>query len=325
MIRTRLLSSALLALASLAVLGQAQAADDWPNRSVTVVVPVNAGGGADPLARVIFDGLSQKLGQSFVLDFRPGASMMVGGNAVAKSEPDGYTIMFSAKTAIVNASLNKNVPYDPVRDLVPVIRTAGAPNFVTAHANVPYSSFDEFIAYAKANPGKVNGAVSGLGGGAHAALAVIQSKTGIQVNIVPYSGSGGILPDLMSGVVDITFGFSTAYASGVDSGKLKYLAVLAPERLPLVPDVPSSDESSHKGIYSDSWYLVTVPAGTPPAIVDKLHQGILEVVKSPESEKKINDMGYVVIGDTPEEAARTISDEIAEMRRWIESGQFQIN
>src|SRR5688500_3210892 len=114
MIRTRLLSSALLALASLTVLGQARAADDWPNRSVTVVVPVNAGGGADPLARVIFDGLSQKLGQSFVLDFRPGASMMVGGNAVAKSEPDGYTIMFSAKTAIVNASLNKNVPYDPV-------------------------------------------------------------------------------------------------------------------------------------------------------------------------------------------------------------------
>jgi tripartite-type tricarboxylate transporter receptor subunit TctC len=314
-----------LCAALLAMQGAMATAQEWPDRPVTVIVPVNAGGGADPLARVIFDGLSKTFGQNFVLDFRPGASMMLGGNVVAKADPDGYTIMFSAKTAIVNASLNANVPYDPVKDLIPVVRTAGAPNFVTANAATPYDTFDEFITYATANPGKVNGAVSGIGGGAHAALAVIQSKTGIQVNLVPYAGSGGILPDLMGGSVDITFGFSTAYASGVEAGKLKYLAVMAPERLPLLPDVPSTDESSHKGLYSDSWYLVSVPKETPRAIIEKLNAAVIEVMKGPEAEKKINDLGLVVIGDTPEQAAKIISEEIVEMKGWVDAGQFQVN
>jgi tripartite-type tricarboxylate transporter receptor subunit TctC len=225
----------------------------------------------------------------------------------------------------VNASLNPNVPYDPVKDLMPVVRIAGAPNFVTANAAAPYDSFDEFIDYATANPGTVNAAVSGIGGGAHAALAVIQSKTGIEVNLVPYAGSGGILPDLMSGTVDITFGFSTAYASGVDSGKLKYLAAMAPERLPLMPDVPSADESSHKGLYSDSWYLISVPARTPREIVEKLHAAAVEVMRTPEAEKKINGLGLVVIGDTPEQAARVISEEIVEMKGWVDAGHFQVN
>jgi tripartite-type tricarboxylate transporter receptor subunit TctC len=180
-------------VAGLASTNIAVAQTDWPNRSVTVIVPVNAGGGADPQVRAITDELRQLLGQPFVVEFRPGAAMMVGANVVAKSKPDGYTIMFSASTALVNAAVNPNAPYNSLEDLVPVTRTAGAATFISAHIKTPYNTYEQLIDFAKANPGRVNAAVAGIGSAGHYSASIVQGKTGALFNLVPYTGAGAIL------------------------------------------------------------------------------------------------------------------------------------
>lgn len=322
----RALKGLAVAMVALAAVDAASAAaqETWPTRTVSVIVPVNAGGGADPLARLVVDRLGQKFGQSFVLDFRPGASMMIGTNAVAKAKPDGYTILFSASTALVNSAVNPNALYNPVTDLVPVIRVAGAPNFVTVNAKVPYNTYEELIKYARDNPGKVNAGVAGIGSSGHYSAAMIKAKTGAEFNLVPYSGAGAIVPDLMSGAIDVTFGFSTAYASGVQAGRVKYLAAMAPERFPLNPDIPATGESKEWGAYAGGWYAISVPKATSRQIVTKLHDAVLEIIKAPDAEKKINELGYAVIGDTPEQAAEAVRNEIAEMKAMIDSGVFKI-
>ncbi|MEX2642395.1 MAG: tripartite tricarboxylate transporter substrate binding protein [Acetobacterales bacterium] len=310
------LTAAALALA----VGPAKAQTDWPARTVTVVVPVNPGGGADAQAHLTAEGLSKVLGQTFVLDFRPGASMMLGSNLVVRSKPDGYTILFSASTAVVNAALNPNVPYDPEVDLLPVARTTGTPSYISAHIKAPFDTYDELIEYAKANPGKVNAGVAGIGSTGHFSMSVVESKQGVKFNMVPYTGAGAILPDLMSGTVDITFGNATGYISAVKAGRVKYIAAMSKNRSPLFPDVPAIGESKYPGAYASSWYGITVPKGTPPEIVRKLNEATVTVLKDPEVVKRISALGFDVIAGTPEEMGQEIKEGIAEKKALIDSG-----
>ena len=302
----------------------AAAASDWPTQTVNVIVPWAAGGGTDPLARLIFADMSERLGQAFPIDFRPGAAGTIGSTALAKAAPDGYTIMLTSNAPAVNANFMPNVAYDPKTDLVPVLQIIEATTFVTANVNTPYNNFQELIDYAKANPGKINAAFSGIGGGSHAALSFIQHKTGVKFNLVPYTGAGAQQADLMAGTVDIGVGFPTGFLPGVKAGKLKFIAVLAKQRNPFLTEVPTSDESTYKGIYKGNWYVVFVPKGTPRPIIDKINAEFKITVANPEIKKKIEALGYAIVTGSPEDAVELIKTDVADMKELIDAGVFTI-
>jgi tripartite-type tricarboxylate transporter receptor subunit TctC len=305
--------------------GPAAAQDDYPNRTVTVIVPWAAGGGADIGARVVFDELSKKLGQQFVLDFRPGASGTIGSAVAATAEPDGYTLLYTSGAPLVNAMfMPQKVRYNPETDLVPIALTALTATSIAAFKDAPFNTLDEMVAYAKANPGKISVAVSGLGGNAHAASASVEYKTGTKMTLVPYTGQGAMTADMMGGVTMIGYGFPNGFKPGVDSGKLKWIAVLSRERDPIYPEIPSSDESAFKGIYAASWLTAFAPKGTPRPIIDKLNKAMNEFVTSPEGKEKMKQIGFTTVANTPEEVTERLQRERAAMKELIDSGAFQM-
>lgn len=325
-LRSSLFKSALIGLGLLAgvTTNAANAQTDWPSRSVIVIVPWAAGGGTDPLARLIFDDMSKRLGQPFVLDFRPGAAGTIGANTAAKSDPDGYTMLFTSGAPAVNANFMPNVAYDPKTDIVAVAQVTDSPTFLTANVNTPFNTFQELIDYAKANPGKVNAAFSGVGGNSHLAVTTVQYMTGVEFNVVPYTGSGAQQADLMSGVVDIGFGFAAGFMPGVNGGKLKYIAAMSDKRDPLMPDVPATDESSYKGVYRGNWFMALAPKGTPSEIIDKMNAELRETVAKPEIAKKINELGYTVTIGSPEDAANLIKADVENMKKLVDAGVFKL-
>jgi tripartite-type tricarboxylate transporter receptor subunit TctC len=300
----------------------ALAQSDWPNRAVNVIIPWAAGGGTDPLARVIFDDMSQRIGQAFPLDFRPGAAGTVGTTSVVNAEADGYTMLFTSSAPAVNANFMPNVAYDPKKDLVPVAQATDSPTFVVANANTPFGNFGEMIDYAKANPGEIDAAFSGIGGNSFLAANIVQDKCGVKFTMVPYTGSGAQQADLMSGVVDIGFGFAAGFMPGVEAGKTKYIAALAEERDPLMPDVPASDESPCKGAHKGNWFMAFVKAGTPADIVEKMNAELRTTLSDPNVVKKINDLGYQVVVGSPEDAAALVEKDTTDMKKLIDAGVF---
>ncbi|GAA4339046.1 tripartite tricarboxylate transporter substrate binding protein [Pigmentiphaga soli] len=304
--------------------GAVHAETDWPSRVVRVIIPWAAGGGTDPLARVIFGDMSQRLGHTFVPDFKGGASGTIGTAAAARAAPDGYTMMMTSGAPVVNANFMPNVPYDPKVDIVPVAQVTTSPTFVAANVHTPYNTFQELVDYAKAHPDKVNAAFNGFGSTSHRALSTIQHVTGVKFHVVPYAGTGAQQADLMSGVVDIGCGFSTSFMPGIKGGKLKFIAALAPERDPMVPDVQASDESAYKGAYDINWFTVFVPKGTPREIIDKMNAELRTTVTNPVIAKKINELGYAVKIGSPEDAANMIKADVEQMRKLIKAGVFEI-
>lgn len=268
--------------------------------------------------------MAARLGQAFPLDFRPGASGTLGTNTAVKSAPDGYTVLFTSGAPAVNANFMPNVAYNPKTDILPVAQVTESATFVVANANTPYNTFKELIDYAKANPGKINAAISGIGSGSHAGVATIQYKTGVKFNIVPYTGAGAQQADLMSGTVDLGFGFAAGFLPGVKAGKLKYIAALSDKREPNMPDVPSSDESGIKGVYRNNWFMAFVPKGTPRDIVEKINAEFKLTISKPEIKSQIEALGYAVVTGTPEAAAAVIAQDVTEMKEMIDIGVFKI-
>jgi tripartite-type tricarboxylate transporter receptor subunit TctC len=180
------------------------------------------------------------------------------------------------------------------------------------------------IAYAKANPGKINVAVSGVGGNAHAAMATVEFKTGTKMTMVPYTGQGAMTTDMMSGVTDIGYGFPNGFKPGVDSGRLKWIAILGRERDPIFPEIPASDESSHKGIYTSSWLTAFAPKGTPQPIIDKLNKAINEFITSPDGKEKMKKIGFTTVANTPDDVTEMLKRERVEMKQLIDAGIFKL-
>lgn len=290
-----------------------------------VIIPWAVGGGTDPLARLIFDDLAKRLGQAFPLEFRPGAAGTVGSAVAAKSRPDGYTVLFTSGAPAVNANFMPHVGYDPKTDIVPVVQVVYAPNYIVANAKTPFNTFGELIEYAKANPGKVNAAISGIGGGSHLAVSLIQFRAGVKFTIVPYGGAGAQLASLLGGHVDIGSGFATGFQSGVQSGKMKFIAALAPKRTANLPDVPASDESPYKGIHSGGWFIAFVPKGTPHAIINKLNAEIRTTVNKPGVKEKIEALNYEVVAGSPEDAAAVVRSDTVAIKQLIDAGVFKIS
>ena len=290
--------------------GTSALAQAYPTKPVTIIVPFAAGGTTDILARIIGQALTAELGQSVVVDNRAGAGGNIGGQAAAKAAPDGHTLfMGTVGTQSINASLYKKMPFDPIKDFAPLTRVANVPNLLVANPAQPYKSVKDLIAYAKANPGKVNFGSSGNGSSIHLSGELFKSLAKVDMQHVPYKGSAPAVTDLLGNQIGIMFDNMPSAIQHVRSGKLAPLAVTTAKRSPELPNVPAIAEAGVPGYEATSWFGMFAPAGTPAPVLAKLNAAIVKVLAQPDVKKKINEQGAEVYSETPEQFAAFIQAE----------------
>ena len=290
--------------------GTSALAQAYPTKPVTIIVPFAAGGTTDILARIIGQALTAELGQSVVVDNRAGAGGNIGGQAAAKATPDGHTLfMGTVGTHAINASLYKKMPFDPVKDFAPLTRVANVPNLLVANPAQPYKSVKDLIAYAKANPGKVNFGSSGNGSSIHLSGELFKSLAKVDMQHVPYKGSAPAVTDLLGNQIGIMFDNMPSAIPHVRSGKLVPLAVTTAKRSPELPNVPTIAEAGVPGYEATSWFGMFAPEGTPAPVLAKLNAAIVKVLAQPDVKKKINEQGAEVYSETPEQFAAFIQAE----------------
>ncbi|RYX94405.1 MAG: tripartite tricarboxylate transporter substrate binding protein [Comamonadaceae bacterium] len=285
-------------------------AQAFPNKVITIIVPFAAGGTTDILARVVGQGMSAELGQQVIVDNRAGAGGNIGGQMVARAPADGYTLfMGTVGTQAINAALYKKMTFDPVKDLAPLTRVANVPNLLVANPAQPFKNVKELIAYAKANPGKLNFGSSGNGSSIHLSGELFKSMTKVDMQHVPYRGSAPAMTDLLGNQVAIMFDNMPSAIQHVRSGKLRPLAVTTAKRSPELPDVPTIAEAGVPGYEATSWFGLLAPAGTPPAVITRLNTAIVKVLADPAVKKKIEEQGAEVVAETPAQFAAFIQSE----------------
>ena len=287
----------------------------YPDRPIKVIVPFAPGGGTDLVARTLSVPMSEDLKQSIVIDNKPGGSTIIGTDALAKSPADGYTLVVATLAHAVNPSLKAKLPYSQDKDFAPVILVGISPNVVVVSADSPYKTFPEFLAAAKANPGKLSYASQGGGTSAHLAGELFNSIAGTKLTHVPYKGAGPALTDVIGGQVDVMFATASAVGSLVESGKLRALAVTTPTRstTPLLAKLPTVAESGVPGYSAGSWYGYFAPAGTPPAVINKLNASIKKGTQTSAFKARVESEGLIIKAGSPEEFAKFVK---AEELRW---------
>jgi len=288
-------------------------AQTYPTKPIRFIVPYAPGGNADIMARVIGQRLSEALGEPVVVDNRPGANSIIGTEMAVRSAPDGYTVLIVASGHAVNPSLVRKLPYDTLKDLAPITLIGSTPLIVVAHPSLPANTIKELIALAKSHPGELNYASSGNGSPANLAGALLNVMAGIKLTHVPYKGTSQATTDVMSGQVQIAFPSMTSTLPFVKSGKLKGLAMTALRRSPLAPDMPTVAEAGVPGYQASIWNGMLVPGATPKAIVTRLNQEVVKVLKSPETQQRYAGMGADILYGTPEEFDAFTR---AEMKKW---------
>ncbi len=287
------------------------AAQPYPTKPVRIVVPFVAGGTTDIIAREVAAHLTKTMGQNFVVDNKPGAGGNVGSDSVAKSAPDGYTLLMgTVGTHGINVSLYPKMPYDAVKDFAPVSLCAAVPNVMVVHPSVPAKNVDEFIAYAKKEGDKLAMASSGSGTSIHLAGELFKAMTGTKMTHIPYKGSGAALIDLVGGQTQVMFDNAPSAIPHIRAGKLRALAVTSSKRSAALPDVPTLDEAGLKGFEASSWFGVLAPAGTPKDLVAKLSAEIQRGIASAEMQEKFKAQGAIPVGGSPEAFAAHIQAEI---------------
>ncbi len=292
--------------------GQVATAQPFPARPVHVVVPYTPGGGVDFLARVVARKLGEKWTKGVVVENRPGASTIIGTDYVAKSAPDGTTILLCTTGFSVNISLMPKLPYDTLKDFAPVALAAMAPNVIIVHPSVPATTLKDLIAYAKANPNKLTYGYPGVGTASHLAAELFKSQAGIEALGVAYKGTQPMLAGILGGEINYMLDL-TGSLSYVRAGKLRALAVTSNRRLKSFADIPTVAESGLPGYEAITWYGFVVRAGTPPETVDLISREINDAIKSPDAYDRITSQGLEVLGSTPQEFERYIRDEA---RKW---------
>jgi tripartite-type tricarboxylate transporter receptor subunit TctC len=299
-------------------------AQQWPAKPVRWVVPYAAGGFADIRARRIGIDLAKALGQPVVIENRTGAGGVIGTDAVAKAAPDGYTIGMGNLAALaVNVSLMKKLPYDPVKDLQPVVLIERSALIFTAGPALPVNSVQEMIAYAKANPGKLGFGSSGVGGAHHLSGEMLKLRTGIDIVHVPYKGGAPAAADVMAGHLPMMFEMGYAAVPSIKGGKIRALAVTSTRRLPLLPDVPTMAEAGLPGFESANWQGAVVPAGTPRAIVDRFNREFNTILAMPEQRDAILATASEIGGGTPEEFRDLIRSETVKWAEVVRAAKIQ--
>jgi tripartite-type tricarboxylate transporter receptor subunit TctC len=306
----------LAALVSTATFAAAAAEPAYPTRPVRFIVPFAPGGSTDTLARTLAQRLSDVLGQQVVVDNRSGGNGNIGTEIVARAAPDGHTIVLGYIANLgIGPSLYAKLPFDPVKDFAPITLLAVAPNILVAHPSVPVKNVRELVAYAKANPQKVNYASAAVASLGHLAGELLNSSAGIQMQHVPYKGSGQAVIDLLAGQVQVMFSGMSSVMPHLKSGKLRALAVTGAQRSAAVPEVPTIAESGFPGFEATAWYGVLAPAGTPKAIVTRLHDEIVGALKVPEVKERLEMVGFELVGGTPEAFGAYIKSEI---KKWAQ-------
>ena len=313
--RTILLLAAAGALFALPLAAQTDPAASYPGRSVRVVVTVPAGGGVDSVTRIFADKLQRRLGQPFVVENQGGAGGNVGASTVFASAPDGYTLMSSQPAPLTtNVALYKKLNFDPTA-LVPVVIMSRFPNVLLVRKDFPAKTAAEFIAYAKANPGRLNYASQGIGTTSHLTTELFMSLTGTRMVHVPYKGTAPALNDLLAGQVDFIFMELSSAVKLHQGGNARILAIAADKRLDSLPDIPTMIEAGVPNFVSDTWNALTAPPKTPAAIVAKLNQAVNDIIAEPETKKQFETLNLLPAGGTPAETARFVA---AETQRWTE-------
>jgi tripartite-type tricarboxylate transporter receptor subunit TctC len=322
---TRIVLAALAATCATAPL--AVAAQDYPNKPISYIVPFTPGGTTDVVGRTIAQGLSTALKQPVVVDNKPGQAGGIGASQVAKAKPDGYTLLGGTiSTHAINAGLYKDLSYDPVKDFEPVTLVGFIPNALYVDANLPIKNVQELIAFLKANDKKRTFASSGSGTSTHLAGELFADIISVKLEHIPYKGTPQAMQDVAGGNVTFMFDQLTAGLPLVKAGKLRLLAVTTAKRSPLSPDTPTMAEAGIPGFEMSSWQAVYAPKGTPKPIVDKLNAEIVKVLKAPDARQKMQDtMGIEVVASSPEELTKLMQSEIPRWTALIKKSGAQPN
>jgi tripartite-type tricarboxylate transporter receptor subunit TctC len=296
--------------------GHPARADEYPTRPIRLILPQPAGGAVDLIARSVGDRLAEQMRQPVIVENIPGANGSLAAGTVARATPDGYTLMLAVDSnLVINPSLYHNLPYDPFRDFVPISVIAKLHMVLVANPKVEANSVDELIAYAKAHPNKLNYASIGLGTAMHMGMELFKHATKTEINQVSYRGTAPAMTDVMAGIVEVMFTGPPSAKSMSEGGKLKLLAVASPERMPLMPDVPTMEEAGVPGYEMASWFGLLAPARTPKVIVDRLSREVKNAIHDPKFGELMKTQGLEIVGSSPEAMLSTMR---VDTKKWAE-------
>jgi tripartite-type tricarboxylate transporter receptor subunit TctC len=325
--RDGLRRAALLALAAaIAAFAMPLLAQEWPARPIRFIVPYPPGGGTDIIARIVQDRLSAALGQPIVIDNRGGAAGNIGTELAAKAAPDGYTFLFTLSSHTINPVVYGKLNFDVEKDFAPVSLVASLPQIITAHPSAPFADLPGMIAYAKANPGKINFASAGNGSPSHLAGELMKLKNGVEMTHVPYKGGGPAATAALGGEVQVMFISIPAALQHVKAGKLKALGVTTLKRTPSAPEIPTVAEALNLPDYEvDSWFAIFAPAKTPPAIVARMQAEVAKVVALPDVREKLLLQGTTGVGSTAAELDQIVRDELVKWAAVAKSANIKVD
>ena len=294
-------------------------AQNYPTRAIKLVVPSSPGGGTDIVGRILGQKLSEQLGQQFVVENRAGAGTIIGNDAVAKSAPDGYTLLMGLSTLAINPSMYANLPYDALRDFAPISQAVSAPNILTLHPSVPAKTVKELIALAKAKPGSLTFGSAGMGTSPHLSGELFKSLARIDMVHVPFKGSGQSIISQLAGEIAANFPSVPTAMPYIKAGRLRGVAVTTAKRAQALPDVPSIAESGLPGYEATQWFGLLAPAGTPRSVIDRLYQESARALRTDELRERLTAEGLEVVAGTPEEFAAYLRAETAKWAQVIKA------
>ncbi len=290
-------------------------AENYPTRPIRMIVPWAPGGGSEISARIVGQKLGEYLGTTIVIDTRPGAASMLGTQLAARAQPDGYTLLFTDLPVTINPAVNKNVGYDLARDFVPISMVATSPAILVMHPSVPAASLADFIALAKAQPGKITLGHGGVGATTHVVGELFQLRAGVKLNPVPYKGTGPAVADAVAGQIQSAISTMPAAVPNIQAGRLRGLGIAGPKRSAQIPDVPTFAEAGVKGVEGENWNGVLAPTGVPQAIIMQLNREIVKAVNLPQVRERLATLSLEAIPSTPGEFKKVLDTEL---RKWAE-------
>jgi tripartite-type tricarboxylate transporter receptor subunit TctC len=300
------------------------ASADYPEKVVRIIVPVAAGGGVDVMARLLAQRLSERLGQQFIVENRAGAAGVIGTKSVIRSPADGYTLLYTPSSLSLTVAVSKTAPYDVAKDLTPIVNVAISPYALAVHASVPAKTVQDFIAYAKANPGRLSYSSAGIGSASHLAAELFKSMAGIEMVHVPNKGMSPALVDVMGGQVQAMFASVPALLTE-KSEHVRPIAMAEKKRSALMPDLPTISESGLDGFEVANWAGLLAPAGLDPAIVKKLHAEVIAILATPDMTERIKTLGYDVLASPPDEFRAEITSDVVRWSQVVKKADIPLN